>query len=287
MTTTSDFLTINQNRARYQSMTASEPMVKGASDYYAANIGKVKTADDLVGNYRLLSYALNAYGLGDQINSTALIKQVLNGGVADPRSLANTLADPRWKAFAKAFDFVGKGAASISGSSAVNATTGNYVEQQLEQEKGLQNVGVQLALYFQRVAPAVTNTYGILGDKNLLQVVQTIFGLSPASSASNIDAQASTIAKMVPPSDLQDPAKVTRLAERFTAMYELAYGPSSNSAGSLSASTGTSSTGSAASAILGGIVGSNSAALAGLAGGGAPLFSQNFLLSLQGLRLRG
>ena len=39
--------------------------------------GKVTSINQFVGNYRLLSYALDAYGLGDQINSTALIKQVL------------------------------------------------------------------------------------------------------------------------------------------------------------------------------------------------------------------
>src|SRR5208337_12681 len=84
-------------------MTAAEPGVKSASAYYQANIGKVTSIQDFVGNYRLLSYALNAYGLGDQINNKALITKVLEGGVSNPKSLANTLPNANWKAFATAF----------------------------------------------------------------------------------------------------------------------------------------------------------------------------------------
>jgi hypothetical protein len=89
-TTTSAFLQVENNLPRYQTTTADEPAVKTASAYYAANIGKVTSISQFVNNYRLLSYALDAYGLGDQINSKALITQVLQGGVTNPKSLAQT-----------------------------------------------------------------------------------------------------------------------------------------------------------------------------------------------------
>ena len=62
-TTTSAYLTIANNLPQMQAMTAKEPAVQTASAYYTANIGKVTSIDDFVGNYRLLSYALNAFGL--------------------------------------------------------------------------------------------------------------------------------------------------------------------------------------------------------------------------------
>jgi hypothetical protein len=99
-TTTAGYLAVTQNLTRYQAMTAAEPAVKTATAYYEANIGKVASVQDFVGNYRLLSYALDAYGLGDEINAKALITKVLEGGVSNPKSLANTLSDSRWKAFA-------------------------------------------------------------------------------------------------------------------------------------------------------------------------------------------
>ena len=287
MTTTSAYLSVIKNLERYQNMTAAKPDVKTAAGYYAANIGKVASIKDFVGNYRLLSFALTAHGLGDHIANKALVTKVLQGGVSDSQSLANTLPDPRWKAFAKAFDFVGKGAASVSTPDAISGAKSRYVESQLEKDQGASNVGVQLALYFKRVAPTISGPYGILGDKNLLAVVQTIFNLPP-NAGTNIDAQASVIGKLVPASDFQDPKKLQQLTARFTAMYDVAYGPNSNSGRSLSvASNGGPTTVSAASTILGGVISSNGLAIATLSRDAPISFSSALLTSLQGLRLGG
>ena len=144
-------------------MTAAEPAVKTATAYYEANIGSVTVGPvTLVGNYRLLSYALNAYGLGGQINAKGLITKVLEGGVSNPKSLANTLPNSQWKAFAAAFNFVDSRRNVLDLIDAVRLTTtaSDYVEQQLESDQGAQqDVGVELALYFQRVAPTVTSEY--------------------------------------------------------------------------------------------------------------------------------
>jgi hypothetical protein len=282
-TTTSTYLSIANNLPNAQAMTAKEPAVQTASAYYAANIGKVTSIDDFVGNYRLLSYALNAFGLGAQINSTALIKQVLEGGVSSPNSLANTL--PQWRAFAKAFNFVANGAASISTSSAVATTESDYVEQQLENNEGQQDVGVQLAMYFNRVAPTVTSEYGILADKNLLNVVETIFGLPSAFSAENIDVQAKTLSELLPLSDLTQPKQLQQLTERFTAQYDSTYNSPGSTATPLTVAGSSSSLtpASGALAVLNGITGSNASA----SSGGGSLFSASLLQSLQSFTLGG
>jgi hypothetical protein len=287
--TTTAFLAVSQNLTRYQAMTAAEPAVKTATAYYEANIGSIKSVSDLVGNYRLLSYALNAYGLGDQINSTGLITKVLEGGVSNPKSLANTLPNSNWKAFAAAFNFVDSGAAPPSSTSAVATTTGDYVEQQLESDQGDQDVGVQLALYFQRVAPTVTNEYGILADPNLLQVAATIMGLPPTAAA---DVQPQMLSELMPVSDLQDPAKLTQLTERFTAMYDYTYGPSSGATAGLSVDSGNSSSGqSGAATVLASIISSNGSvlgsALNDFTGASQPIFSTALMSSMSRLTLGG
>ena len=287
--TTTAFLAVTQNLSRYQAMTAAEPAVKTASAYYEANIGSVSSVQDLVGNYRLLSYALSAYGLGDQINNKGLITKVLEGGVSNSKSLANTLPDSRWKAFAAAFNFVDSGATSPSSSSAVTTTTSDYVEQQLESDQGDQDVGVQLALYFQRVAPTVTSEYGILADTNLLQVAATIMGLSPSAAA---DLQPQTLSELMPLSDLQDPAKLQQLSERFTAMYDYTYGPGSSATTSLAANSGNSSSEqSGAAAVLSSIISSNGSvlgsALNDFTGATQPTFSTALMSSMSRLALGG
>ena len=256
-TTTADYLAVTQNLARYQAMTAAEPAVKTATAYYQANIGKVTSIQDFVGNYRLLSYALDAYGLGNQIGATALVTKVLEGGVSDPKSLANTLSNSSWRAFAAAYDFAGQGAASVSSASAVKTTTADYVEQQLESDQGAEDVGVQLALYFQRVAPTISNEYGVLADPNLLEVAQIRRPVSvderdqhrcPGERAVATDADL----------HLRGPEKLQQLTERFTAMYDLTYGPGSGATSSLTVSSDNSgSSQSAASTILAGVINSN------------------------------
>jgi hypothetical protein len=291
-TTTSTYLSIQNNLARYQKMVASEPAVKTATEYYAANIGNVKSISDLVGNYRLLSYALTAYGLGDQVNNKALITKVLQGGVTNAdgstntKALANTLANANWAKFAKAFDFVGSGVSSITSSSAVATTETAYTEQTLETQQGKQDVGVQLALYFQRVAPTIKSAYSVLGDKNLLEAFQTIYGIT-LNSNGNVDANAAIVNRTMPLKDLQDPTKLKQLTARFTAQYTLLYGPGGAKASSpLTATSGGSTTThlNAATSIMSGIVSGNSSY-----GGSstAELFSSALLTSLQSLSLGG
>jgi hypothetical protein len=264
--------------------------VKTASAYYAANIGSVKSVSDLVDNYRLLSYALDAYGLGDQINAKGLITKVLEGGVSNPKSLANTLPNPQWKAFAAAFNFVDSGATAPSSTSSVATTTSDYVEQQLESDQGSQDVGVQLALYFQRVAPTVTSEDGILADPNLLEVAATIMGVSPQVAAY---LQPKSLSEVMPLSDLQHPAKLTQLTERFTALYDYTYGPSSGStSGGLTVDSGNSSSEqSGAASILASVISSNGSvlgsALDNFTGASQPTFSTALMSSMSRLTLGG
>ena len=259
LSTTAAYLSVSNNLAKQQAATASNPQVKNDTAYYLANIGKVTSVAAFVGNYRLFSYAMKAYGLEDMNYAKGLMTKVLNGGTTSSTALANTLTDKRYLAFAKAFDFAGQGTAATQATSATTGTTAKYVEQSLEDSQGKQNEGVQLALYFTRNAASITNVYGLLADKNMLKVVQTAFGL-PASATADIDAQASTLSKLVKVSDLQDPAKVQKIAERFTAMWDL----------------GGNNTSSGAADVTQIFAASSSSG-----------FSSDLLLSLQGLKLGG
>jgi hypothetical protein len=279
--TTTTFLAIENNLARYQKLTADQPAVKTASAYYQANIGKVTSISQLVGNYRLLSYALNAYGLGDQVNNKALITKVLEQGTSSSHALANTLDNPNWKTFANAFNFSATAASSPTSSTSVATTTSDYVEQQLEANQGASDPGAQLALYFSRVAPTITDSLQILGDSNLTQVVQTIFNLPAGTSSTQIDKEAAALQKLMPVSELQDPAKVKSLAERFTAAYDAKYGVGgTDSGGSLTVDSGnTTTTVSAASSILSQVISNTSTALASTSSY-TPLISPSLLASL-------
>ena len=71
--TLSTYLQISNNLTKWQNLTAAQPEVKEQTAYYEANIGNVKTPADLVNNYRLFSYVMNAYGLGDMTYAKGMI----------------------------------------------------------------------------------------------------------------------------------------------------------------------------------------------------------------------
>ncbi len=199
---------------------AANPSVKRETAYFQANIGNVKTVDDLLNNSKLYNYVMTAFGLSDMAYAKGLIRQVLAGGVSTSKSLANTLSDPRYRALATAFNFAADGAVTTSSTSLQQTTISNFDEQTLETNVGKTSPGAQMALYFQHMAPSIASAYSILGDQTLLKVVETAYGLSPSMSQQNIDQQAKTISSLVNISDLQKPAYLQKLLERFTANYD-------------------------------------------------------------------
>jgi hypothetical protein len=221
LSTTAYYLSVAKNLTKSQATTAAEPQVATATQYFEANIGNVKTVSDLLNNSKLYNYVMTAFGLSDMTYAKGLITKVLEGGVSSSTALANTLNDPRYKALATAFNFAANGTATTSSSTTVQTTVSNYVEQTLENNVGKTSPGTQLALYFQRVAPTITSTYGILADSQLLTVVQTALNLSPSMGLENIDTEANALSKLVNVSDFQNPAKLQSFIERFTANYDL------------------------------------------------------------------
>jgi hypothetical protein len=211
---------IVRNYSQSLANTAAEPSVARATSYFLAHIGKVKTVDDLLNNSQLYTYVMKAYGLGDMLYAKGLIRKVLEGGVSSSTALANTLNDKRYKALATAFNFAADGTATTTTTAARQGTVNNYLEQKLESNAGQQNPGTQMALYFRNQAPNITSAYSILADPTLLKVVQTALNLPVSMSQANIDVQASMINQKLNISDLQDPAKLQKFIERFTATYD-------------------------------------------------------------------
>ena len=221
ISTTAAYLAVSNNLSRQQAATAAQGDVKSATNYYLANIGKAKTVAQFVNNYQLFSYAMKAFGLSDMTYAKGLMTKVLNGGVTSSSALANTLSDPRYKAFATAFDFAANGATTTTSTAATTGTTAKYVEQTLEDNQAKTNPGVSNALYFSRHASSVTSVYGLLADSTMLSVVETAYGISTTLGQSDIDTQAAVLTKVVPITDLQDETKVAKIVSRYTAQYDV------------------------------------------------------------------
>lgn len=232
VSTNLNYRLITRDLDRSLSNTARQPVVKRESEYYLANITKVKSMEDFLGNQRLYSYAMKAFGLEDMTYAKAFMRKVLTEGIDSNDSFANQLTDKRYREFAETFNFKSKGQATTAFDRTQQGTVDRYVRQTLEEDAGEQNEGVRLALYFQRKAPEITSVYSLLGDQALYKVIQTAFSIPASASTSDIDKLAAQIGKRLDIADLKDPKKLDQLLNRFTSLYELE-NPSFASAGNL------------------------------------------------------
>ena len=220
LTTVANFELITRDLDRTLKTTANEPVVARESEYYLANITKVKSIDDFLGDDRLFRFAMKAHGLGDMAYAKAFMRKALEGGVDDPESFANSLVDKRYRDFVEVFNFVRYGDTAIAFDRTQQGTVDRYVRQSLEESVGNTNEAVRLALYFERKAADINSPYDILADRALTQVVQTALGIPAMSSQQNIDRQAETILAKLDLEDFQDPAKVRDFTRRFAALWD-------------------------------------------------------------------
>ena len=90
--------------AQRETFSESAAIVR-VTDAFRERIGDITSAADLVADRELLSVALGAFGLDDDINSKAFIETILEEGTSDSGALANRLSDSRYADFSAAFGF--------------------------------------------------------------------------------------------------------------------------------------------------------------------------------------
>jgi hypothetical protein len=197
------------------------PMHKQNTEYFKANIGDVKSLDDLMGDEKLLDYALRAFNIEGLELSRANLEKYVLGGIEDANSPANKHANENVAKFVAAFNFVKYGEDTTSHVAAKQDTVAAYLRQTLEENAGNDNEGVRLALYFERKASDVTSFYHILADPALAEVVRTVLGLPASIAQADLDKQVQMMERRLDIKDFQDPEALQKFLRRFTAMWEI------------------------------------------------------------------
>ena len=188
---------LKRTLATQQTTFDKSPEIKRDIDYFNAKIGSVKTADQLVGDRRLLKIALGAFGLDNDIDSRAFIKKILTGGTLKTSSLSNKLADKSYQRLSAAFGFGDFAVPRTQLSTFGAEITSAYQQRQFESAVGDQDNSLRLALNAQREIPALaskqtsedTKWYTILGSTPLRSVVQAALGLPDSTASLDVDKQ--------------------------------------------------------------------------------------------------
>ncbi|MEM7519456.1 MAG: DUF1217 domain-containing protein [Pseudomonadota bacterium] len=171
--------------------------IKRDTDYFIENIGNVTTAEELVSDRRLLTVALGAFGLQDDINNRFFIQKILEEGTQAPDALANRFADSRYREFSEAF---GLGPNEFRGNILSNfgpETVAQFEANSFEQAAGNQSNAMRVALYAERTLPDLATGsqsvdakwFTVMGDPPLRQFFEKALNLPSTIGQIDIDQQ--------------------------------------------------------------------------------------------------
>lgn len=167
------------------------------TDYFRENIGKIETAEQLVGDRQLLTVALGAFGLQDDINSQFFIRKILEEGSVNDDALANRFTDPRYKEMAQAFGF-GPGEFLKTGQPVfAEAIIDRYEAIEFEVAAGQKNEAMRFALYAEREMGNLAQEdmsndakwFTLMGEPPLRNLFEKAFNLPTSFGQIDIDQQ--------------------------------------------------------------------------------------------------
>jgi hypothetical protein len=226
---------LTRTRETQQATFDRQPQLTRDVDYFRANISNVKTAKDLVSDRRLLTVALGAFGLSDDIGKKAFIEKVLAEGTLNPDSLANRLPDKRYALLASSFAFE-LGGSPFAGRTFQERIVRAYLDRSFETAVGEQSTSLRLALGLERDLGAILsgqNTqngfwFAVMGTPAVRRVFELALGLPQQTASLDIDRQLDAFKtaseRIFGTSDLRQfaaPEKREELIRRFVLNAEL------------------------------------------------------------------
>lgn len=170
---------------------------KRLSDNFRDKAASITSAKAVVSDRQILTVALGAYGLQDDLENRFFIKRILSEGVTEPDALANRMSDSRYKRLATDFALDGLGrVVGILPHTAQNISN-NYMHQAFSIAVGERDPNLRLALNaeteFSRLASLDVSDdakwFLLMGNPPLRKVVETSLGLPPSFGQLDIDKQ--------------------------------------------------------------------------------------------------
>ncbi|MBW7968677.1 DUF1217 domain-containing protein [Bradyrhizobium sp. BR 10289] len=164
---------ITRNLQQSLTRVGQQTDVAREAAYYKANIGKVKSVDDLMKDYRLYHYAMKAYGLEDMAYAKAFMKKVLESDLNDSNSFVNKLVDKRYREFAAAFSFKGTATPVAQSDTQTDDMIGLYTATKKSQVDALASDKD----YYNSKIGGITSADQLLNDDRLRNYVYSAFGI--------------------------------------------------------------------------------------------------------------
>ncbi len=239
---------LQRTQESQQAALERSPVIQRDTAYFAENIGSIKTAKDLVNDFRLLTVALGAFGLDADIGNKFFIQKVLEDGTLNPEALGNKLSDKRYLEFSKAFGFGDFDTPNTQLSDFPGKILEAYKTRKFEIAVGEQAPDLRLALSLERDLEKVMGRettpdgmwYSIMGNPPLRQVFETALGLPASFGIINLDLQlsgfrdrAQAIFGNSEVAQFSDPEKMEELSRLFLVRSQINEGNAAMSSGAI------------------------------------------------------
>lgn len=181
---------------QFEAFTKSASLQRDV-DYFRENLAKIDTAEQLVADRRLLSVALGAFGLQDDINNKYFVQKILEDGTTANDALANRLADDRYKDLSAAFGFGPQEVQRNKLNYFAEDIIARYEAQSFEVAVGQQDDTMRIALYGSRTLEemAVEDKsenvlwFNVMGEGPLRTLFETALGLPSGIGSVDLERQ--------------------------------------------------------------------------------------------------
>ncbi len=243
----SGWLILQRTEANQREAFERSPALDRDIEYFRENISKATTAEKLVGDRRLLTVALGAFGLSEEIDKRAFIEKALDEGTEQDDAFANRLNDPRFKRMAETFGYGNvTEIIDVSTEEFREDIIARFKSLEFERAVGETDNDMRLALNFRREiteygeSEATENTmwFQIMGNQPLREVLAAALNIPSEVSQLDIDRQreifadkANQIFGDTSPALFGEQENIDEALRRFFIKRQLDAGPSATTPG--------------------------------------------------------
>lgn len=238
---------LQKTAPKQQEVFERSPVLTRNIEYFRENIASATTAEDLVNDRRLLTVALGAFGLADEVDKKGFVLKILEEGTEDSQAFAVRLNDPRFEALAQAFGYGNlDGGANIQRDAFREDIIARYKTMEFERAVGEVDNDMRLAMNFKREIAEIaasdeendTRWFQILGNRPLRELVSTALFIPTEVAQLDLDQQldifssrAEKVFGDASPSVFSDPEVIDDTIRRFFLNRQIENGPSAATPG--------------------------------------------------------
>ncbi len=197
------------------------PQVQREVEYFNKVIEEMEDPEELFSDRRAMAYVLSAYGMDGELDLMGRMKKVLSEDPSDSASLVNKLIDPRFKEIATDLQLNERGLGRLQLTVFQDELKEKYITNEWEKSLGETNPALRQAEYFKRKIEGLTDTFQVLGDKILRDVVTTALGLPQQIVFQSVEKQKELVENGFKISDMSDPKKLDSFVQRYLIQADL------------------------------------------------------------------